>query len=129
MSYAERYSSEIDGLCLLAPYLGNHMITGEIERASGVAGWEPGELRPDDDERRVWRFIKLRASYPVEIHLGYGSEDRFADSHRMMAEALDPHRVQVVAGGHDWSTWTRLWTDFLDRQLVQHKSGAASSDG
>src|SRR5579871_2152024 len=28
LSFAERYASEIEGLCLLAPYLGNHMITG-----------------------------------------------------------------------------------------------------
>lgn len=42
LSFAERYTSEIDGLCLLAPYLGNHMITGEIERAKGVATWQPG---------------------------------------------------------------------------------------
>ena len=49
MAYAERYPREIDGLCLLAPYLGNHMVTGEIERANGVASWEPGELAEDDE--------------------------------------------------------------------------------
>ena len=43
LAFAERYPSEVDGLCLLAPYLGNHMITGEIERANGLAAWQPGE--------------------------------------------------------------------------------------
>jgi pimeloyl-ACP methyl ester carboxylesterase len=129
LAFAERYTSEIDGLCLLAPYLGNHMITGEIERAAGVAGWEPGELGPDDDERRVWRFIKTRTSHPVEIHLGYGHEDRFADSHRMMAAALDPHRVQVVPGAHEWPVWSKLWTAFLDQQFARHDSQAAASNG
>lgn len=129
LAYAERYSSEVDGLCLLAPYLGNHMITGEIERASGVAGWEPGELGPEEDERRVWRFIKRRASYPVEVHLGYGREDRFANSHRMMADALDPKCVQVIAGGHEWPAWSRLWADFLDRQFAQHNTRSAASHG
>ena len=39
LAYAERYPQEIDGLCALAPYLGNHIVTGEIQRANGVAGW------------------------------------------------------------------------------------------
>ena len=129
LAFAERYASEIEGLCVLAPYLGNHMITGEIERATGVAGWEPGELGPEDDERRVWRFIKTRASHPVEIHLGYGREDRFADSHRMMAAALDPHRVQVIPGAHEWPVWSKLWVAFLDRQFARQDSQAAASNG
>ena len=129
LAFAERYTSEIDGLCLLAPYLGNHMITGEIERAAGVAGWQPGELEPDDDERRVWRFIKTRASHPVDVHLGYGRDDRFANSHQMMAAALDPNAVHVVAGGHEWPAWSKLWAGFLDRRFVQHDTQAAASNG
>ena len=74
----------------------------------------------------MWRFIKMRASYPVEVHLGYGREDRFANSHRMMAEALEPQSVHVVAGGHEWPAWSKLWADFLDRQFVQHNTRAAS---
>ena len=58
IAYAERYPQEIDGLCLFAPYLGNHIVTGEIERANGVRGWDPGKVADDDDERRIWRFIK-----------------------------------------------------------------------
>jgi hypothetical protein len=41
IAYAERYTQEIDGLCLFAPYLGNHIVTGEIERANGVREWTP----------------------------------------------------------------------------------------
>ncbi len=127
LAYAERYTTEIDGLCLLAPYLGNHMITGEIERANGVAGWVPGELAADDDERRVWRFIKSQAGASVAVHLGYGSEDRFANSHRMMAAALDPGNVRVVPGGHEWPVWTQLWAGFLDGPLMQQNRDEHSS--
>jgi pimeloyl-ACP methyl ester carboxylesterase len=127
LAYAERYTSEIDGLCLLAPYLGNHMITGEIERANGVASWQPGELAPDDDERHVWRFIKSVSHHPVAVRLGYGREDRFANSHRMMAAALNPRDVQVVPGGHEWPVWSQLWNDFLDSQFIHQDSGAQSS--
>ena len=64
LAYTERYPREIDGLCALAPYLGNHIVTGEIQRANGVAGWIPGQLADDDDERRIWRFIKERHAWP-----------------------------------------------------------------
>jgi len=114
ISYAERYPRELDGLCLLAPYLGNHMVTGEIERARGVASWQPGEVAPEDDERRVWKFIKTHRTQPVALHLGFGQEDRFGQSLRMMAAALPHDRVDVVPGGHDWPAWRQLWDNFLD---------------
>ena len=117
IAYAARYPEEIDGLCLLAPYLGNHIVTGEIERANGVDGWQPGELADDDDERRIWRFIKTHRARPSPVHLGFGRDDRFADSHRLMAAALAPESVDVVPGGHEWPAWRRLWENFLDSRF------------
>jgi pimeloyl-ACP methyl ester carboxylesterase len=117
LAYAERYPQEIDGLCLFAPYLGNHIVTGEIERANGVHEWSPGELADDDDERRIWRFIKEHRARPSPLHLGFGRDDRFADSHRMMASALAPESVDVVPGGHEWPVWRQLWENFLDARL------------
>jgi pimeloyl-ACP methyl ester carboxylesterase len=119
LAYAERFPGEVEGLCLLAPYLGNRMVTGEILQAQGVARWEPGELPEDDDERRIWRFIKARCArregHRPAIHLGYGSEDRFADGHRLMAPAADT--VDTVPGGHEWPAWLKLWENFLDRRF------------
>jgi pimeloyl-ACP methyl ester carboxylesterase len=118
LAYAERYPHEIDGLCLFAPYLGNHIITGEIERAQGVHQWTPGELADEDDERRIWRFIKEQRDRPAPLHLGFGREDRFAASHRMMATALAPESVDIVPGGHEWPAWRRLWENFLDARFA-----------
>lgn len=117
LAYAERYPTEVDGLCLLAPYLGNRIVTGEIERAAGLLAWEPGELAADDDERRVWRFIKTQRERSLGLHLGFGSQDRFAASHRMMAAALAPEAVDERPGGHDWPVWRELWENFLDVRL------------
>jgi pimeloyl-ACP methyl ester carboxylesterase len=125
IAYAERYPDEVDGLCLLAPYLGNHIVTSEIERANGVHEWQPGELADDDDERRIWRFIKAHRTRPSPLHLGFGRDDRFADSHRLMAAALAPESVDVVPGGHEWPAWLRLWENFLDARFP---SGDAATE-
>jgi enterochelin esterase-like enzyme len=119
---AERHPGELAGLCAFAPYLGSHIVTGEIVRAGGVATWEPRELSDDDDEQRLWRFIKTLRMGPLPVHLGLGSEDRFAGRHRLMAAALAAQDVDAVSGGHDWPTWQRLWERFLDTRLTRPAS-------
>jgi pimeloyl-ACP methyl ester carboxylesterase len=109
--------AQIDGLCLLAPYLGNRMVIAEIDRAGGPAAWSADELAPIEEERRIWRFIKTLHESPMRCHLGYGREDRFAAAHALMATMLRPDDVDVVAGGHDWPTWLRLWENFLDSRF------------
>jgi pimeloyl-ACP methyl ester carboxylesterase len=112
--YAEAHRDELTGLCLLAPYLGNRMLTGEIARAPSVAQWQPGALAESDDERRVWRYIQSCGQDAPPLYLGFGQDDRFAAAHRLMASALPAARVDIVAGGHDWATWSKLWELFLD---------------
>ncbi len=108
---------ELAGLCLLAPYLGNRMLIREIASSSGLAAWEPGELAESDAERRIWRHIKTRVDAPPLL-LGYGREDRFSAAHDMLAAALPAGSVEVVAGGHTWDTWLRLWEKFLDSHFT-----------
>lgn len=117
LACAERHGSEIDGLCLFAPYLGSHLVTQEIEAAGGVAAWEPGEVREEDEERRIWRFIKRQARGALPIHLGLGSDDRFGLRHRTLAAALDARNVDIVPGGHEWPVWRALWKRFLDARI------------
>jgi pimeloyl-ACP methyl ester carboxylesterase len=115
---AERHQGALAGLCLFAPYLGSHLVTSEIERAHGVHSWRPGELTEDDEERRVWHFIRALGAGSLPVHLGLGREDRFGRRHALMAAALASDSVDVVPGGHDWTTWHELWGRFLDARLV-----------
>lgn len=117
---AAQHPQDIAGLCLFAPYLGSHIMTGEIARARGAHLWEPGETSGDDDERQVWRFIKTRDEAAIPIHLGSGREDRFADRHALLAAVLPPENVDWICGAHDWPTWRRLWESFLDRRFASH---------
>jgi enterochelin esterase-like enzyme len=113
LNYASSYPDEFAGLCLLAPYLGNRMLTREIAAARGLPAWEPEELAEADEERRIWRYIKRRPD-SRRMYLGFGQDDRFSAAHRLLAGALPPDSVDVVAGGHEWRTWSKLWENFLD---------------
>jgi pimeloyl-ACP methyl ester carboxylesterase len=115
LCYAERRLQGLDGLCLLAPYLGNRMVTGEVARAGGVQHWRPGPLAADDEERRVWSLIQRLHGGPLQLFVGLGRSDRFGHGHALLAGALPAAAVQFVEGGHDWPTWLRLWACFLDR--------------
>ncbi len=120
LDYAAGHPQDWDGLCMLAPYLGNRMLIAEIAAAPGLAAWQPGPLADCDEERRIWRFIASqradaeRGADARRMYLGYGREDRFAPAHALMAEALGRSAVHVVPGGHDWPTWIALWEYFLD---------------
>jgi pimeloyl-ACP methyl ester carboxylesterase len=118
LDYAASNPGDLDGLCLLAPYLGNRILTSEIARSPGCAASAAGALAGCDEERRIWRFIQAQHSDTPPLYLGYGSEDRFAEAHRLMAAALPPDAVHVVPGGHDWRTWTTLWENFLDSRFT-----------
>jgi pimeloyl-ACP methyl ester carboxylesterase len=117
LDYAASYPDELDGLCLFAPYLGNRILTAEIARAPGLEEWQPGELAETDEERRIWRYIKSRRAHSRPLYLGFGQGDRFAAAHALLAGTLPAGSVDVIAGGHEWSTWTRLWENFLDSRF------------
>ena len=117
MDYAAMHPVQLDGLCLLAPYLGNRMLTGEIASAPSLAAWSAGELADSDEERRIWRFVQALPAHSRLLYLGFGRDDRFAAAHRLLAEALPPDAVDVVPGGHDWRTWKMLWENFLDSRF------------
>jgi pimeloyl-ACP methyl ester carboxylesterase len=117
LDYAASNPDDLTGVCVLAPYLGNRMLLAEIARAPGLAAWTAGELAEADEERRVWRFLQ-RHGHASRLYLGFGREDRFADAHRLMAQALPQAAVDVIPGGHDWRTWCALWEHFLDANFT-----------
>ncbi len=115
--YAARFPAEVDGLCLLAPYLGNRMMLTEISRYPSLADWYAAAATAANDElseqRDLWRFIAEQAPARPRWHLGYGTLDRFVASHRLLASQLRSSSVDELVGGHDWPVWQQLWDRFL----------------
>jgi pimeloyl-ACP methyl ester carboxylesterase len=117
LEYAAAHPDDFDGLCLLAPYLGNRMLIAEIAAAPGLAAWECGDLAQGDEERRIWRYFKTRTD-SKPLYLGFGQDDRFSTAHRLLAGELPAASVDIVPGGHEWRTWTTLWENFLDSRFA-----------
>ncbi len=118
MAYAGRYPAQLAGVLLLAPYPGNRMTTGEITCAGGIQAWTPDAIPDEDTERHNWHWLKTHANAAdIEVHLSYGEDDRFAESHLMMAQALPPARVDKIPGDHIWPVWQQLWHNFLDKRF------------
>jgi pimeloyl-ACP methyl ester carboxylesterase len=118
LRFAAQYPQALDGLCLLAPFLGSRIIAAEIAAQKDVASWQAGAPYEDDDERRIWQYVAGLGSSMTgtRVFLGLSSGDRFADTQQLLARALPRNRTTtcVVDGAHDWPAWRRLWEQFLD---------------
>lgn len=120
IAYARRHAAEVEGVILLAPFLGARGLIAQILRAGGLARWQPAAPAPDDEELALLLWLKnYRADNPQlpAIHLGCGRDDRYAPASAMLAQQLPAERVVSVPGKHDWQTWIRLWRALLAKNL------------
>lgn len=117
----------VDGLCLLAPYPGSRIVMNDIERAGGIAAWQPDAEALRDADTRVWHWLK--APPPgMPVFVGHGRRDRFAQGMAQVASCFPPASRHVVEGDHDWPAWRVLWSRFLEAghfPLSQPGEGAA----
>ena len=123
LMFASRHAGLVDGLFVMAAFLGRRDLPAAIGRAGGLRTWN-GELDgADAQDLALWRWLRGRAELPAPVHpplwIGYGEDDRFVASNRLIAATLPPAHVLVTNGGHEWAPWQRLWSRFLDAQPWQ----------
>ena len=114
LSYAAREADCIERLVLFSPYPGTRELLREIEAAGGLASWLPGGCE-GDPEREAWAWLRERGAQGPRIDCYYGTEDRFVDGQRRLAECLPAPSVHEGPGGHGWEEWRAMWNDFLER--------------
>ncbi|QJW84167.1 hypothetical protein HK414_10570 [Ramlibacter terrae] len=98
---AARAARHVEAACLLAPYLGPRDIVAEAATNDGLRDWQAAE-GVDDVDRQIWQWLQSGQAAGRDLHLGYGSEDRFAPAHALLGRVLPPQRVDVEPGAHDW---------------------------
>lgn len=122
LMYDRQYPGEMDGLILLAPYLGERALLAEIADAGGIATWDPGPepatLDRDNFQHELWRHVHGWISNPApasRVWLAYGDRDRLRRAMPLLEPALDQSQVLVREGGHDWPVWAAATADILER--------------
>ena len=111
--YAAEHPDEIDGVILLAPYLGDHKLAAEIDAGGGLAAWSGEGAKFEDYEIGVWTWLQNAANgrSTTPVILGYGESDASSKTHAVLADALEPSNVYTLQGGHKWTTWRPLWKE------------------
>lgn len=103
--------ASVDGLILLSPYVGNNArLFAEIRAAGGPVAWAAKEQPTKGNvEREIWSFLGRRAAGLPPTWLLFGADDYLETGQHLLADLLPPHRVTIIPGAHDWTTWQKLW--------------------
>jgi pimeloyl-ACP methyl ester carboxylesterase len=109
--YERSRPGELDGLVLLAPYLGDRGLLEEIG-GPGLAAWQPGpvaaEINRKTFQREVWRNVQgwQATGRGQDVWLAYGEDDRLAKAIDVLTPALPASQVLPRPGGHAWVVWS-----------------------
>jgi alpha-beta hydrolase superfamily lysophospholipase len=126
LSFLRRYGHEVDGGVAFAPFLGPRYYVEDIRRQGGLDTWSTDEQQgwwtfgfymwsSAHDVEGLWRWAQTRGHHDTPVHIGWGHADSFADAASLFSESLPEHHRLATAGGHEWETWRRLWSEFLRR--------------
>ena len=109
--YSSQYPEQIDGVILLAPFLGDREAIDELADSGGLAAWSADESKLKDYEIAIWSWLKEVTSEPTRktLILGYGKADSMAGAYGVLTDVLDPSSVYTHEVGHKWTTWKPLW--------------------
>jgi len=109
--YAANHPDMIDGVVLLAPFLGERETIEEIVADGGLGRWDSASSELEDYEVAMWSWLDDVTSPPgtKPLILGYGRSDRLADAYGVLLDVLSPDSVYTIEGGHNWGTWRLLW--------------------
>ena len=133
--HAEERPQGIEGLVLLGPYLGKRAATEWIRAKGGLARWQApprpaGALDEDSIDDALWAWLQPYAERPRRtprpwLFLGYGVDDRFAASDRLLGAALPAEQVFRAAGGHDWAPWRSAWRAMLETLPIRRDASCS----
>ena len=109
--YASEHPDQVDGVILLAPFLGDQDAIEQIIDKGGVENLAAVRTEIEDYEFAVWSWLRevSNGGQPTPIILGYGLSDSMAPGYRALTDIIDPSSVYTLEGGHKWTTWRPLW--------------------
>jgi pimeloyl-ACP methyl ester carboxylesterase len=123
LMYTRQHPKDVEGVCLISPFLGYDKIIREIADAGGVREWDPGEYDMNNDwQRMFWNWLKQYSDGEIQlpsIYLGYGAVDTYATAQGLLRDILPSDHVFTTPGGHTPETMKKLWCIFLEKELLK----------
>jgi len=115
---AQEHPELVDGIILVAPYLGRKDTLKSVEEAGGLAAWQPPEDQSEWDVS-LWAWLKgyTNGEKRPPIYLAYGEQDGGVEAHKLIADVLPEGQVFTMEGGHGWKVWNPLWDEMLAAPL------------
>ncbi len=111
---ARDFNDQVDGLVLVAPFLGDEEVLKRIAAAGGVRRWQMQDS--SEQYERLWSWIKANANSPLlseHTFLLTGDQDAMYESHQLLRPLLRNGYFRVVHGGHKWKVWNRALDQWL----------------
>ena len=130
--YDSTFPQDIDGLVLLAPYLGEAPVIEDVAAQGGVAAWRPppADSSADAWQRDLWRRVQSWSRDPARtrnVWIAYGDEDRLRIAEPLLAPLVPAGHVLVRPGGHSWRVWTPALREILEAQPPARSAAGAAS--
>lgn len=127
--YDRTYPRDIDGMVLLAPYLGDAPVIGEITAQGGVQAWRAPAMQdrpsPEGWQHDLWRHVQVWSRDPTRtrnVWLAYGEDDKLLIAEPLLSPLMPPGHVLVRPGGHTWDVWTPALREILEAQAPARAS-------
>jgi pimeloyl-ACP methyl ester carboxylesterase len=117
------YPGQVNGLILLAPYVGDDAkLFAEIDAAGGPVSWassQPVDTTQGNKakyQRELWRFLgrlRIDRDPPLQVWIAYGDTDRLLPGIERLIGLIPAGCVFRLKGGHTWEVWTKGFTEIL----------------
>ena len=132
MLCADAHPEDVDGVVLIAPYLGSESTANKIKMAGGLSRWQLPEVTPGDLDTILWHWLQGQTAVQstvrkLPIFFGYGEQDRFRYSAEVLRAALPASHVFTAPGGHDWPAWRAVWEHIAGTLPVRHDGTCLAS--
>ncbi len=133
--YEHGYPDQLDGLVLMAPYMGERKLIREVRDAGGPARWQPGpqavSLQEGEPRREAWRVVKRWSERPAraqQVWLAVGRDDPFLEVADMIAPLLPADHYLALDGGHRWTVWNAAATEIFAAERQRYRQHEPHSD-
>ena len=123
LKYSKTFAGNLDGIVLIAPYLGEQSAIEDLLASRAPFAWSELNTNSRDKTIRLWRYLlnKTQGKKSKDrLFIAYGESDRFSDMQRFLASLLDKNNVFTEKGGHNWTVWKKLWQTMLDKKIFDY---------